>query len=230
MHYAEYKLTDPSLVRDMVETFPFSNILVNASHGPLVAHAPITFRPGRNPAGAIEFHLAAANEITSQLAPGTPVTVVLNGPGAAVSPAWFTASFPRADSDRSKTAPTYNYLSLVIRGTLIHLHDEALQAQIRDLVLANETPAGWRLSELDPQLWSGWRQAIRGYRLEVDYFDLTAKLSHGDIDADRPGVVDGLTRRGLQDDATIARLVGGYDGTASSFRNLLRSLTAGPAA
>jgi len=223
MHYAEYKQADPSLVRDMVETFPFATIMVNGDDGPIVGQAPLTFRTGRAPAGAIEFHLARANRISALLMPGTPITVLVQGPGAAISPSWFTVSFQGDQPDRSKTAPTYDYLSLVVRGHLEHLEDAALKLQIADLVLANEPADGWRLEELAPDLWEGWRRAIQGYRLEVDTFDLTAKLSHGEISADKPGVVEGLNKRALQDDQAIAKLVSGYDGTPASLRAQLRA-------
>ncbi|WP_207462218.1 FMN-binding negative transcriptional regulator [Azospirillum sp. SYSU D00513] len=223
MHYAEYKQTDPALVRAMVETFPFATITANGDEGPIVAQAPLTFRHGRNAADAVEFHLARANQIAASMTPGTPITVVVHGPGAAISPSWFTASFPGDKPDRSRTAPTYNYINLVIRGRVEFMDDDALQAQIGDLVLANEPADGWRLEELAPELWEGWRRHIQGYRLEIEYFDLTVKLSPPDEPADRPGVVDGLSKRALQDDEAIARLVGGYDGSSASLQALFRS-------
>jgi transcriptional regulator len=80
---------------------------------------------------------------------------------------------------------------------------------------------GWRLDELAPELWEAWRGAIQLYRLEIDRFDLTAKLSLGDVPEDRPGVVDGLRRRGNQDDHAMALLVDGYaEGSASLTRGL----------
>ncbi len=138
MHYAEYKHSDPALVREMVETFPFATIMANGADGPAVAQAPITFRDGAAAAGAIEFHLARANPIAPLLAAGNPITVMVHGPGAHISPVWFTASFPELSSERSRTAPTYNYVSLVIGGRVEHKDDAALQVQIGDLVHANE--------------------------------------------------------------------------------------------
>lgn len=224
MHYAEYKQHDPSLVLEMITTFPFATILANSTKGPLVAQAPLTPRIGTNSANAVEFHLALANPITEALVPGAPVTLLIQGPGAAISPSWFTESFQGENPDRSKTAPTYNYLSLIIRGRLNFIGDEALQRQIRDLVLASEPDDGWRTDELSPLLWNGWRKAIRGYRLEISEFDLTAKISQGDTPGDKPGVAEGLRKRGLQQDAMMAKLVEGYDGTASSLHSLLNSL------
>lgn len=224
MHYAEYKQHAPSLVLEMVRTFPFATILANGNKGPLIAQAPLTPRIGTSSAGAVEFHLARANPIAEALVPGAPITILVQGPGAAVSPSWYTASFQGEKTDRSETAPTYNYLSLVIRGRLGFIDDQVLQKQIRDLVLASEPGDGWRTDELSPHLWDGWRKAIQGYRLEISEFDLTAKISQGDAPDDKPGVVEGLRQRGLQQDGMMARLVEGYNGTASSLHSLLNSL------
>jgi transcriptional regulator len=224
MHYAEYKQHDPALVREVILTYPFSTIIVNGDEGPVTAQAPLTFREGQQPAGAIEFHLALANESTRSLTPGTSVTVLIQGPGAAISPSWFKASFPEKNSNRSRTAPTYNYVSLVLRGHLEHMEDPALQTQIKDLVLAHEPSDGWRVEELAPDLWETWRSLIQGYRMEITKFDLIAKLSHGDVLEDKPGVIAGLRTRALQDDHAIAALLAGYDGTPASLRAQLKSM------
>ncbi|RXT29809.1 hypothetical protein B5P46_01675 [Rhizobium leguminosarum] len=227
MHYAEYKHTDPALVHALVDTFPFAAISVNGSKGPRIAHAPLTFRNGKTPVGALEFHLARANPIAGDMNIGVPATILVQGPGAAISPSWFTSSFPQPDSDRSRTAPTYNYVSLIMNGRLEFMDDVALQAQIKDLVLASEPENGWRTEELAPDLWQGWRKLIQGYRLEIESFDLTAKLSHGDVPEDRSGVVAGLLERGILADVSMAHLVGGYDGNSGPLPSLFRALKHG---
>ncbi|MBD8687727.1 MULTISPECIES: FMN-binding negative transcriptional regulator [unclassified Rhizobium] len=224
MHYSEYKHTDPALLRALVETFPFAAISINGPEGPRIAHAPLTFRPRNAPAGALEFHLAKANPISSDMTVGVPVTILVQGPGAAISPSWFTSSFPDPDSDRSRTAPTYNYISLIMHGRLAFMDDVALQRQIKDLVNASEPQGGWQTEELAADLWQGWRKLIQGYRLEITSFDLTAKLSHGDVPEDRRGVVEGLLQRGVLADENMAHLVGGHDGTSASLQSLIRSL------
>lgn len=227
MHYEEYKLKDPGLVSHMLRTFPFAAILVNTPDGPAVAQAPITFRESSAPAGALEFHLAKANPIAGHMLPDVPVTILVQGPGAHISPSWFSASYPTPDADRSRTAPTYNYLSLVIKGRLAYMDDQALQAQIQDLVRANEPDGGWQASELAPDLWEMWRKVIQGYRLEIDRFDLTAKFSEGDVPADRPGVIQGLRTRAVLGDLGVARILALYDGSPDSLQRALAALRTG---
>lgn len=224
MHYAEYKVADPAVVRAVIETFPFAAIMANDSHGPKVAQAPLTYRSGREPAGAVEFHLAKANPVISLMVLGAPVTILVNGPGAPISPSWYAVSYPHRDSDRSRTAPTYNYLSLVIHGRLAFMSDADLRTQIHDLVAASEPADGWRTEELAPDLWSQWRQLIQGYRVEIERFDLTAKFSTGDTEGDKAGVIAGLNSRAVLADRSMAVLLNGYDGSPQSLREVVTSL------
>lgn len=225
MHYDEYKQHDPSLVRDMIETFPFAAILANGEAGPQVAEAPLTFRSGPQPAGAVEFHLARANPVFASLTDGAPVTLLLRGPDAAVSPSWFTESFQGEAPDRSRSAPTYNYISLVLRGRLQLLGDDALQIQIADLVAANEPKEiGWSLDELAPDLWAAWRGVIQLYRIEIDHFELMAKFTPGETPGDAPGVVRGLRQRASRHDVMVAHFMDGSDGSAEALRSRLRAL------
>jgi transcriptional regulator len=224
MHYAEYKVHDPSVVRAVIETFPFAAIMANDGDGPKVAQAPLTYRSGRQPVGAIEFHLAKANPIAPLMLLGAPVTVLVNGPGAPISPSWYSQSYPTPDSDRSRTAPTYNYLSLVIHGRLEYMSDLDLQTQIHDLVTASEPEGGWRTRELAPDLWEMWRQLIQGYRMEIESFDLTAKFSTGDAEGDKPGVIAGLNSRAVLQDRSMAALLAGYDGSPQSLQRVITSL------
>lgn len=223
-HYGEWKHKDPALVRDMVETFPFAMIMVNDEKSPAVAQAPLTFREGPAAAGAVEFHLATANPIYPLMVDGIDITISVQGPGAQVSPRWFTSSFKGDKPDRSRTAPTYNYLSLIIKGQLKLMDGAALQKQISDLVAVHERSDGWQMTELAPDLWQEWQALIQLYRIEVSQFDLTAKLSYGEVAEDRPGIVSGLRERSTLGDEAVARLLEDYDGTPESLQARIRSL------
>lgn len=206
-HYSNFKKHDPSLIPWMVEQWPFALLAVNHSKGPAIARAPLTPRAGSSEAGAVEFHLARANPVTDLLIAGDPVTIVIDGPNGPVSPSWYTARFPPPHADRSRTAPTWNYLSLTFSGTPVVLTENELYAQIRSLVSASEPANGWRMEEMDEDTFTSWCQEIVGFRVEVESFDLTAKLSQEQAAADISGVLEGLTLRGNPTDDSLGQLI-----------------------
>lgn len=191
----------------------------------MIAQAPLTFRDVPGSAGAVEFHLARQNRITDTISDGTPVTIIVNGPSAHISPSWYKARFPDASADRSRTAPTYDYVSASLQGRLRRLGNSDLKKQIADLVAQHEAADGWRFEEIDPAVFSSWCDLLVGYRMEIGTFDLTAKISQEQKVEDRPGIAAGLRTRGQHADSAMALLVEGFDGTAASIAAALNILS-----
>jgi len=216
MHYGHYKQRDIKALKALIESFPFATIAANAPDGPINAHAPLTFRQEAAGNGAVEFHLANENPIIPHLQNGVNITITVNGPGAHVSPNWYSASFPGDKPDRSKTAPTYNYIIADLRGPVKIMNMDGLTKQIRDLVAANEPVNGWRIQEIDPAIFEKWRNLITGFRVPIESFDMTAKLSQKQNPADKPGIIAGLKQRGALSDLAMAQIMEIYDGTPES--------------
>jgi transcriptional regulator len=191
----------------LIEQFPFAVIAINGTARPVVAQAPLTFRDGLASQGVVDFHLARANIITNAIKDGSEATILVNGPNAHISPSWYTGRFPDSSADRSRTAPTWDYLSATLTGRLRILSLAGLEKQIADLVAHHEPADGWRFEEIDPSVLMSWCDMLVGYRFEIETFDLTAKLSQNQTPADIPGISRGLRlREGLADEA-IAQLV-----------------------
>lgn len=201
-HYEDFRLHDPRIIARIVSRWPFATITANGPDWPVVAHAPLTLADD----GAVEFHLAKANPALPHLAAGTPVSVVVQGPSAHVSPAWYGARFP-AGADRSRTAPTWDYLTLTLRGRLALLPEAELIRQIARLVAQHEGIEGWQMSEIDPAFFTALRTHILGFRLEIADFDCIAKFSQEQAEEDRAGASAGLRARGQGQDAAVARLI-----------------------
>ncbi len=225
MHYAQFKQADTALLQCLIEIFPFAVIAINGQERPMIAQAPLTFRSKPGLPGMVDFHLARQNGVADAISKGTPATIVVNGPSAHVSPSWYRARFPSSSADRSKTAPTYNYVSATLAGRLCRLGDSDLRQQIADLVNRHEPADGWRFEEIDPAVFDTWRNLLVGYRMEIESFDLTVKISQEQKAEDRPSIAEGLRHRGEYADMAMARLVEGFDGTAASIEAALRTLT-----
>lgn len=213
MHYGMFKQYDPAVMRALIETFPFAMIAINGEHGPLIAQAPLTFRPHTGKCGAVDFHLARENAFVAALDDGVDTTIVVNGPQAHISPSWYTGRFSGPDSDRSRTAPTFNYVSVVFRGKIEILSDDLLHRQVEDLVTDHEPADGWKFKEIDRQLFENWCKMLVGVRVEIDSFDMTAKVSQDQEPADRVGITTGLLGRDAFADKAMATMVERFDGS-----------------
>ncbi|MFJ6326120.1 MULTISPECIES: FMN-binding negative transcriptional regulator [Hyphomicrobiales] len=221
MHYAEFKLNEPDLIPAMVSAFPFATIMVNGPTSPLAVHAPATLSTGADGSESLEFHIAVANPAFETMQTDPFVTVCFHGPSTAISPSWYEGRFPTRDADRSRTAPTYNYLNLVVTGRVTPLNTTELRDQIRDLVQKLEPGGGWQFHEIATETYAAWSALIRGFRVRIETADLTAKLSQEQNVEDRLGIAKGLRRRsGFMDDA-MAGLVEGFDGSAGSLTSLI---------
>ncbi|WP_257625601.1 MULTISPECIES: hypothetical protein [unclassified Rhizobium] len=60
-----------------------------------------------------------------------------------------------------------------------------------------------------------------GFRVEIDSFDLTAKVSQDQASADRVGITTGLLGRSAFADKAMATIVDRFDGSAETLLNAL---------
>lgn len=202
-HYQEFRRTDPAIISQVVEQSPFATITANGPDWPVVAQSPVVMPTPDH----VEFHLANINPAMPQLREGTPAVLVFQGPSAHVSPSWYRARFPGPDADRSRTAPTWDYLTLTLRGRLQIMEDAELTRHLEELVARHEGEQGWKLSEIDPAFFSGLRQHITGYRLGIEAFDCIAKLSQDQSVEDREWIVAGLSARATGQDLALADMI-----------------------
>ncbi len=225
MHYGEFKQSDTELLRSLIRAFPFATIAINGKDRPIVAHAPLTVRSLDDQQTAIDFHLAKKNEITTLISGDQPATVIVSGPGAHISPSWYVERFPSPASDRSRTAPTYNYVCATLYGRLHHLPSRDLRDQIAELVRHHEPSDGWKFHEIAPDILDVWCNALNAFRMEIEHFEITAKVSQDRTPGDRSGVVEGLRRRAELQDEWMAELVKSYDGSPNSLTETLKRFT-----
>jgi transcriptional regulator len=101
---------------------PFATLVTIADGAPYVSHVPMLYRRDGD-AVELRGHWAKANP---QWKHGGPATIVMHGPNAYVSPAWYP------DKESAARVPTWNYAVAHLAGTLEILHDEADLAAIVD--------------------------------------------------------------------------------------------------
>jgi len=167
--------------------------LITATEDGLVATMlPVLHEPAVGEHGALLGHVARNNDQWRKPALGEAL-VIVRGPDAYVSPAWYATK-----AEPGRVVPTWNYLTVHVHGRLV-VHDDPVW--LRDLVT--------RLTELHeagrPQAWSvddapagfitGQLRAIVGIEIVISRIEAKAKFSQN-RPADVDGVISGLTADG----------------------------------
>lgn len=155
---------------------------------PFVLHAPAGQQP------VLECHLAIANPQWRDFESGLEVLVVFQGPQAYVTPSWYPSK-----REHGKTVPTWNYVTVQVRGMAYTVNDDAwLMRHLNELTDHNEEPLPdpWQVADAPETYVTGMKKGIKGVRIEVSGMSGKWKLSQNKDNADYQGVVDGLAGRG----------------------------------
>ena len=174
---------------------------------PAATMLPVIWDPAGN---RLVMHMAKANQHWKAIEPGTPGLVVVTGPEAYVSPAWYATK-----AEHGKVVPTWNYSAVHFTGRVTAHHDadwlrEAV-TWLTDLHEARREAAGyesWSVDDPPARYVEGQLRAIVGIEMAIERVEAKAKLSQNRSDADRAGVVAGLRSEvgpgGVRGEAQVA--------------------------
>lgn len=193
----------------------FGALTINGPEGPLVAHVPFVLSED---GATAEMHLLRSNPITRLIgAESAPALLIVLGPDAYVSPDWY-----RAGPDQ---APTWNYVSVHLRGVLRAASQDALRPHLERLSAQFETRLApkppWTLEKTSDGFFDRMARAIKPFLLEIASIDSTYKLNQNKSEAAREGAAAAISATpdecGLGSDqaaaiAELMRAVKGGDG------------------
>ncbi len=197
---------DEPLIRRMVADVGSAQLITVGSDGmPLATLLPVVWE-----GDTVRAHLARANPHWRQITEGAQALLVVTGPQAYVSPAWYASK-----AEHGRVVPTWNY-SVQLTGRA-HLHEDGdwLRQAVDDLVDRHEAhrPQPWTSADAPERYIRGQLRAVVGVEVRVERVVAKAKLSQNRSDADHEGVVRGLRQEGSEGAARVAdqmsRLRGG---------------------
>lgn len=148
----------------------------------------------------LQLHLSRANPLAHALP--RQVLVMVAGPDAYVSPDWYA---------EQHQVPTWNYVSVEIRGELVATDEAQLveilrrQSALFEARIADKAP--WTLDKLPPATLAAKLRGIVGATLQIKSMRGTQKLSQNKTAADRAGVASALGASPRAEDLEIAGLV-----------------------
>lgn len=165
----------------------FGVLSVNGPDGPLMAHVPFLLSDDGTTA---DLHLARSNAVIAAGLPALAVLAVM-GPDAYISPDWYGVE---------DQVPTWNYIAVHLRGTLVQLPDDAMDGHVNalsDTFEARLAPKPvWKSTKMGDGVMDRMKRMILPFRLQITTVDGTWKLNQNKTTAARAGVIAALDAQG----------------------------------
>lgn len=143
--------------------------------------------------GALVGHVARNNPHWRTPAIGDAM-VILAGPDAYISPAWYATK-----REHGRVVPTWNYITAHAYGRLV-IHDDPgwVEANVRRLTGLHEGTRAepWSVDDAPEAYLAGQLKAIVGVEVIIDRVEGKWKLSQNRSAADMVGAIEGLEAEG----------------------------------
>ena len=178
--------------------------------GLLATHVPVVVREQADDL-VLEFHVARQNPHW-QLA-GENSLMIFQGPQAYIHPGWYESK-----TEHGRVVPTWTYVMVHAHGLLEAMQTEdELLAHLNQLTDQNEArrEKPWAVQDAPEKYIHGMTRAIVGLRMTVQKLEGSWKLNQHKNEADRRGVMSGLSAESDQQANSVSALMRGLENVAS---------------
>ena len=156
---------------------------------PLIHEAPTATAPAAGEHGRLMGHVARNNR-QWKVPPIGEAMVIVRGPDAYISPAWYATK-----REHGRVVPTWNYITAHIHGRLV-IHDDPawVEANVRALTARHEASRAvpWSVDDAPPPYIEGQIRAIVGIEVLITRIETKFKLSQNRSTDDVDGAIAGL--------------------------------------
>jgi transcriptional regulator len=196
-----FAVADAAEIGDLLARAPLGCLVTHGPDGLFASHLPFVHDPEE---GVLAGHLARANPHRTQ-AGDEEALVIFQGLNAYVSPNWYPSK-----ADHGRVVPTWNYEMVHVYGA-ISWREEAdwLRANVAALTRRFEAdqPRPWTLEDAPAGHIDRLLKAIVGVELRITRIEAKRKLSQNRPEADREGVILGLSQSGAEQSRRMAELM-----------------------
>ncbi|WP_427887286.1 FMN-binding negative transcriptional regulator [Kribbella sp. GL6] len=186
MYVPAHFAPDEGAVQELLARHGAADLVTTTADGLLATMLPFVYDDDRN---VLLGHLARNNPHWQQPAIGDAL-VIMRGPDAYVSPAWYASK-----QEHGRVVPTWNYITAHVYGTLT-VHDDPAWVEdvVRRLSQLHEAgrPEPWSVDDAPAKYIGGQLRAIVGVEVAISRIEAKFKLSQNRPAADIDGVIDGL--------------------------------------
>jgi transcriptional regulator len=214
---AAFAVTEPELIAEAITSIAAGHLVTShdgafdSSFLPLLADTSLSVLHGHlaraNPHGRA---IAAAGEA------GVGALVILGGPDAYVSPAWYPSK-----AESGEVVPTWNFEVVHVHGRVRVVDDAAFVADVvrrltdrheaRRLAAAPGGPPVWSVDDAPADYLARMHRAIVGVELRIDRIEAKRKLSQNRPDDDRAAVRRALAGGSPRDQAVAGAMAAADD-------------------
>jgi transcriptional regulator len=157
---------------------------------PLIHQAPDpSSAPEAGEHGRLMGHVARNNR-QWKVPPIGDAMVIVRGPDAYISPAWYATK-----REHGRVVPTWNYITAHVHGELV-IHDDPawIEANVRALTTRHEAarPHPWAVDDAPRPYIEGQLKAIVGVEIRISRIEAKLKLSQNRSTDDVDGAIAGL--------------------------------------
>ena len=178
-------------LHELIRLHPLGLLTTTGAGGLVATPIPFLMYADEGGNGTLRAHMARANPHWRDLQGAAECLVVFLGPQGYITPAWYATK-----QETQKVVPTWNYVTVHAWGKPRLVEETVwLRRQLEDLTCAQESarPRPWSVGDAPEDYVAAQMQAIVGIEIPIDRIEGKWKLSQNRTEADRTGVVAGLS-------------------------------------
>jgi len=210
-HFREERI---SVLHALMRAHPFGALVTLGPDGLVANHYPFVLKPNLSPNGTLHAHMSKANDQWKSLDGQQEALVIFQGVQHYITPSWYATK-----QESGKVVPTWNYELVHAYGRPRAIHDaDWLTRHVTDLSVQHEADRAepWAVSDAPADFVASLVKGIVGFEIEITRLEGKVKASQNRPEADRAGVVAGLTEQGDERSRRMAALVASPDATSAS--------------
>ncbi|HTI00380.1 MAG TPA: FMN-binding negative transcriptional regulator [Acidisoma sp.] len=189
-----FREDEPARIQAAILDYPFAQLVTFGEGGISATPLPLMLDADAGPQGSLIGHLARANSQWKTADAAVEALAIFSGPQGYITPSWYETK-----RETGRVVPTWNYVSIQVRGRLsFHEDPETLLDIVTRLTERHEAgrAAPWAVADAPANFIASQLRAIIGLRLEITAISAKWKMSQNRTEADRAGVVEGLRAEG----------------------------------
>jgi transcriptional regulator len=197
-----FAVHDPAEIDRLLSEHPFATLVTHDAEGLLATHMPFLYDAERQ---VLAGHMARANPHRSRSGGGEALAV-FQGVNAYVSPNWY----PTKAESGGRAVPTWDYEAVHVYGRVQWQEDQDwVRTHLSALAERFERgmPEPWMLSDAPQDYVQRLFRGLVGLELTIERVEAKRKLSQNRPQADRLGVIAGLSASASPFDNAVAEVM-----------------------